>query len=108
MVKNLPTTQETQVDPWVGNIPWRRACLPTPVLLPGESYGQRILAGYSPWGCKQSDISKHAHTHSFSPRGIDNYLCLNSSKGHFFQDVEERTLGNKEAPQHGLSGNFFY
>ena len=24
-------------NPWVGNIPWRRKCLPTPVLLPGES-----------------------------------------------------------------------
>ena len=25
---------------------------PTPVFLPGESLGQRCLAGYSPWGCK--------------------------------------------------------
>ena len=25
---------------------------PTPVLLPGESHGQRSLAGYSLWGCK--------------------------------------------------------
>ena len=23
-------------DPWVGNIPWRRAWQPTPVFLPGE------------------------------------------------------------------------
>ena len=37
-------------DPWVGKIPWRRAWQPTPVLLPGESYGQRSLVGYSPWG----------------------------------------------------------
>ena len=29
-------------------IPWRRARQPTPVLLPGESHGQRGLAGYSP------------------------------------------------------------
>ena len=28
----------------------------TPVFLPGESYGQRSLAGYSPWGHKESDI----------------------------------------------------
>jgi len=27
-------------------IPWRRECLPTPVFLPGESHGQRSLAGY--------------------------------------------------------------
>ena len=42
-------------DPWVGKITWRRKWQPTPVLLPGEFYGQRSLAGYSPWSCKESD-----------------------------------------------------
>ena len=28
---------------------------PTPVFLPGEFHGQRSLAGYSPWGHKESD-----------------------------------------------------
>jgi len=37
-------------DPWVQKIPWRREWQPTPVFLPGESHGQRILVGYSPWG----------------------------------------------------------
>ena len=36
--------------PWVGTIPWRRKWQPTPVLLSGESPGQRSLVGYSPWG----------------------------------------------------------
>ena len=36
-------------DPWVGKTPWKREWQPTPVFLPGESYGQRSLAGYSPW-----------------------------------------------------------
>ena len=31
---------------------------PTPVLLPGESHGQRILVGYSPSGCKESDMTE--------------------------------------------------
>ena len=35
-------------EPWVRKIPWRRAWEPTPLLLPGESHGQRRLAGYSP------------------------------------------------------------
>ena len=35
-------------DPWIGKIPWRRAWQATPVFLPGESHGQRRLAGYSP------------------------------------------------------------
>ena len=42
-------------DPWVGKIPWRSKRQPTPVFLPGEFHGQRGLAGYSPWGCKESD-----------------------------------------------------
>ena len=29
-----------------------------PVLLPGESHGQRSLVGYSPWGCKESDTTE--------------------------------------------------
>ena len=28
----------------------------TPVFLPGESHEQRSLAGYSPWGRKESDM----------------------------------------------------
>ena len=38
-------------------IPWRRKCLPTPILLPGKSCGQRSLAGYSPWGHKEADMT---------------------------------------------------
>ena len=29
-------------------IPWKRAWQPTPIFFPGESHGQRSLAGYSP------------------------------------------------------------
>ena len=31
-----------------------------------ESHGQRSLAGYSPWGCKESDMTEcvHGHTHT--------------------------------------------
>ena len=35
-------------DPWVGKNSWRRKWQPTTVFLPGESHGQRRLAGYSP------------------------------------------------------------
>ena len=31
---------------------------PTPVFLPGEFHGQRTLAGYHPWGCKEADTTK--------------------------------------------------
>jgi len=45
-------------DPQVRNSPWRRAWQPTPVLLPGESHGQRSLAGYRPWGHKEPDTTE--------------------------------------------------
>ena len=57
-VKNLPAMQETRVNSWIRKIPWRRAQLPTPVFLPGEFHGQRNLADYSPWGCKESDMTE--------------------------------------------------
>ena len=38
---------------------WRRKWQPTPVLLPGESHGQRNLAGYSPRGRKESAMTEH-------------------------------------------------
>ena len=49
----------------LGKIPWRRAWQPTPVFSPGESHGQRNLAGYSPWGCKGSDTTE-ATKHSIA------------------------------------------
>ena len=51
-------------DPWVGNIPWMRKWLPTPVLLPGDSHGQRSLVGYSPWSCQKSDMTEWLSTHT--------------------------------------------
>ena len=45
---------------WVRKIPWRRKWQPTPVFLPGESYGQRSLVGYSPWGCREKDMTEQA------------------------------------------------
>ena len=46
-------------------MPWRRERLPTPVYLLGEFLGQRSLAGYSPWGHKELDMTErlaHGHT----------------------------------------------
>ena len=55
-------------DPWIGKIPWRRAWKPTPVFLPGESHGQKSLAGYSLWGRKESATTERLSTaqHSVS------------------------------------------
>ena len=41
---------------------WRRKCQPTLVFLPGKSHGQRSLAGYTPWDCKDSDTIEQLST----------------------------------------------
>jgi len=41
----MPIQKRSEFDPWVGKIPWRRTWQITPVFLPGESHGQRSMAG---------------------------------------------------------------
>ena len=61
LVKNQPANardvKRLGFDPWVRKMPWSRAWQPTAVFLPGESRGQRSLAGYSLWGCTESDTT---------------------------------------------------
>ena len=73
-VKNPPPMQVVWVKSLDREDPVRREWLPTPVFLPEESRGQRSLAGYSPWGRKESDTTEqlsactrvctHARTHT--------------------------------------------
>ena len=75
-------------------VPWRRAWQPTPVFLPGESYGHRSLVkgvgwggGYRPWGYKESDtteVTEHAYT------------CGRASKDQMQRFEIDQTLSNKE------------
>ena len=56
----------------------RRQWQPTPVLLPGESNGQRSLVGCSPWGRWGSGTTKELHFH-FS------LSCIGEGNGNPFQ-----------------------
>ena len=61
-------------------MPWRRARLPTPVFLPGESHGQRSLAGYSPLGRKKSDTTEqltHFYLVLYVSKNASNVSSLN-------------------------------
>ena len=60
-VKCLHGMQETRVRPLGPDLPWRSKWQPTPVLLPGESHGRRILVGHSPRGRKESDTTDWLH-----------------------------------------------
>ena len=72
-------------DPWVRKIPWRRKWEPTPVFLPGESHGQRSLAGYSPWGCRVGHDWRTEPTHEhWQVKDIFKRSCSHSLI--FFQD----------------------
>ena len=61
MVKHLPAMQETWVQSLGWEDPLEKEMQPTPVLLPGKSYGWRSLVGYSPWGRKESDTTEQLH-----------------------------------------------
>ena len=87
-VKNLPAMKET----WVRSLGWedprRRKWQPTPVFLPGEFYGQRSLAGYSPWGCKESDMTERLHfsLQAYASNSGPTMLKLN---GFRFQNLKQ-------------------
>ena len=59
-MQSLPnrSCRRPRFDAWVGNISWRGAWQPTPVILPGDSHGQRSLVGYSPQHHKESDMTE--------------------------------------------------
>ena len=112
-------------NPWVGKIPWRRACQASPVFLPGQACGQRSLEGYSLWGCKESE---RANTFTFHPgpqarislrahfpievtrtkkkkkkeRKRRNYITISQTKEHHLWE-EERGACHLDAPPRALS-----
>ena len=64
-------------DPWVGEIPWRRKWQPTPVVFSEKFHGQKKLAGYSLWGCKELDMTEQLsmHTHIMPSKAPPLGLC---------------------------------
>ena len=71
-----------------GRSPVKRNSLPTPIFWPGEFHGQRSLAGYSPWGCKESDTAEQLSlSHHFQLRlGLEPMgLGLEHSQNPVFQ-----------------------
>ena len=63
LVVKAPTCQYRRhkrqgLNCWVGKMPRRRKWQPILVFLPGESHGERRLAGYSPRGSKESNMTE--------------------------------------------------
>ena len=73
MIKNLPAMQETWVQSLGQEDPWRREWQAIPVFLPGKFHGQRSLAGHSPWGYKELDVTEQL-TLSFVHKNTSHWL----------------------------------
>ena len=62
MVKNPPANagdvRDTDFIPKSGRSPGERVWQPTPVVLPGETHGQRSLAVYGPEGLTELDMTE--------------------------------------------------
>ena len=61
-VKDLPTRRETQVQ----SLGWedlleKEMATHSSIIAWKKSHGQRNLVGYSPWGCKESDMTERLH-----------------------------------------------
>ena len=79
---------------WVGKIPWRREWLPTPVFLPREFHGQRSLAGYSPWGHKESDMIEQL---TLSSVDINEDHPNQNKKGYLFRAWSSKGVKDSKA-----------
>ena len=53
-IKNSANTGDKGSVPGLGRFPWRRKWQSTPVFLPGKSFGQRSLVGYTVHGVAKS------------------------------------------------------
>ena len=66
VVKNPPANAGNSKDAgsisWFWKMPWRRKWQPIPIFMPEKSHGQRSLAGYSPKGHKELDMTERLST----------------------------------------------
>ena len=67
--------------------------------MPGKSYGQRTLAGYSPWGHKELDMTEGLSVHTFThenEEGISQNQVKFQKK--LLRAVAEKSRGIEEFP----------
>ena len=76
----MQETKERSVWSLKEEDPWGRKWQPPPVFLPEKSHGQRRLAGYSSWGCKESDMTEWLSSSSSNHRIKEAYVSLSGSE----------------------------
>ena len=101
MLKSPPAMRRLGFHPWIRKMPWRRKSQPSPVFLSGKSHGQRSLAGYSPWGHKESDTTEHTQTHT--------YICISYQKwSHTLYNALQPDFLNLGASLYILRNKFYF
>ena len=95
MVKNRPAPG---FNPWVTRMPWRREWLPTPIFKSEVSHGRRELAGHSPWGHKESDMTEWLTHHPHCSKSFHIWFkshkksCEKSTIFPFYRSENESTI----------------
>ena len=104
-VCNVGRYRSCGFNPWVEKIPWKEAWQPTPVLLPGESHRQRSLAGYRPWGSKESDTTEATeHKYTINSFRVHSSQVYFGSK--YFTEPQEYSIpSNSCLPTHSTAGS---
>ena len=98
-------------DLWVGKIPWGREWLSShSSILAWRIHGQRSLVGYSPWGCKESDmIEKLTLSHTWFKVGqssvqFSGSVVSNTLRPHGLQHARPPC----QSPTPGVYSNFMF
>ena len=76
LLSAIQDIQGTQVQPLGREDPMEGEWQPTLQFMPGKSQGQRTLAGYSPWGHKESDNTEHTCMHAYIYSYVYMYSLL--------------------------------
>ena len=93
-MKNLPANAGAawrgKFNPWVWKLPWRRKWQPIPVFLSENFHGQKNLAGYSPRGPKELDMTEQLCTEAHT---TDEQIVLQINRLYYFVlDLKEMEI----------------
>ena len=72
---NAGESRDLSSIPELGRSPGGKKMAPHSSILAYQSHGQRNLAGYSPWGCKDSHTTEHIKNDSRWEGGIGSVVC---------------------------------
>ena len=79
VVESPPANARDAVSiPWSEQTPWSRKWQSTPVFLPENVYGQRNLAGNSPWNHKELDMTEQLSMQTHMLRILIQYFTQNA------------------------------